>query len=74
MIKNQLVICHSCEEAADAAHGIAILTEWDEFRDVDFETVFKSMFKPAYVFDGRDIIDHDALRQKGFDVYAIGKG
>lgn len=74
MINTQLTICRSCEEAADGAHGIAVLTEWDEFRDVDFDKVLKNMFKPAYIFDGRDILDHTALRQQGFDVYAIGKG
>jgi len=74
MIEKQLTICSSCEEAADGSHGIAVLTEWDAFRDADFDQVLKSMFKPAYIFDGRDILDHSALRQKGFDVYAIGKG
>jgi UDPglucose 6-dehydrogenase len=73
-IEKQLTICSSCEEAADAAHGVAILTEWDEFRDVNFDQILENMFKPAYIFDGRDILDHTALRQKGFDVYAIGKG
>ena len=74
MIESQLTICTSCEEAADQAHGIAVLTEWDEFREVDFDQVLASMFKPAYIFDGRDILDHAALREMGFDVYAIGKG
>ena len=74
MINDQLTICRSCEEAAAGAHGVAVLTEWDEFRDVDFDQVYKNMFKPAYIFDGRDILDHTNLRKKGFDVYAIGKG
>ncbi len=74
IIDNQLEICNSCEEAADQAHGVAVLTEWDEFKEVDFEKVYQNMFKPAFLFDGRNIIDHDALRGIGFDVYAIGKG
>lgn len=74
MIKEQLTICSSCEEASAEAHGVAVLTEWDEFRDVDFEKVYTNMFKPAFIFDGRDIVDHTALRDLGFDVYAIGKG
>ena len=74
MIEEQIIICSSCEEAADGAHGVAVLTEWDEFRDVDFDQVLKNMFKPAYNFDGRDLLDHTALRKQGFDVYAIGKG
>lgn len=74
MIENQLTICSSCEEASADAHGIAVLTEWDEFRDVDFTKVLEGMFKPAFVFDGRDILKHSELREMGFDVYAIGKG
>ena len=74
VIEKQLTICTSCEEAADQAHGVAVLTEWDEFREVDFDKVLDSMFKPAYLFDGRDILDHATLRTMGFDVYAIGKG
>ena len=74
MLEEQIIICDSCEEAADGAHGVAVLTEWDEFRDVNFEQIFKKMFKPAYVFDGRDLLDHEALRNQGFDVYVIGKG
>jgi UDPglucose 6-dehydrogenase len=74
MLEKQLIICESCEEAADGAHGVAVLTEWDEFRDVDFAKILKGMFKPAFIFDGRDILNHSELREMGFDVYAIGKG
>jgi UDPglucose 6-dehydrogenase len=59
--------------AADSAHAIAILTEWDEFRSLDYGKMFSSMKKPASIFDGRDIIDVAGARQIGFDVYAIGK-
>ena len=48
MIEKQLTICSSCEEAAEQAHGVAVLSEWDEFREVDFDKVLDSMFKPAY--------------------------
>ena len=74
VIDKQLVICSSGEEAADQAHGIAVLTEWDEFKDIDFQSVYGAMYKPAFVFDGRNVLDHAALREQGFDVYAIGKG
>jgi len=74
MIEKQLTICESSEEAADGAHGVAVLTEWDEFRSADFAKVLKGMFKPAFLFDGRDILNHSELREMGFDVYAIGKG
>jgi UDPglucose 6-dehydrogenase len=59
--------------ACDGAHALAVLTEWDEFKDLDYERIYKSMAKPAFVFDGRNILDHDALRKMGFEVHAIGK-
>lgn len=45
----------------------------DEFKTLDYERIFKSMAKPAFVFDGRNIVDGDALRKIGFEVYSIGK-
>jgi UDPglucose 6-dehydrogenase len=59
--------------AADRAHGIAILTEWEQFRQLDWQQIQGKMFKPAFLFDGRNILDHATLRQIGFRVYAIGK-
>lgn len=50
------------------------LTEWDMFKDLDFVRIYESMQKPAFVFDGRNLLDHDRLREIGFQVYAIGKG
>ncbi len=60
--------------ATDKAHGVAILTEWDEFRDLDWKAIQASMFKPAFLFDGRNLMDHQALRETGFEVFALGKG
>lgn len=60
-------------EACKDAHAVAVLTEWDEFKDYDWQKVYDSMLKPAQVFDGRNILDHEALRKIGFRVYAIGK-
>ena len=59
--------------AAHQAHGIAILTEWDEFRHLDWKQIHEHMFKPAFLFDGRNLLDHESLRTLGFNVYAIGK-
>lgn len=59
--------------ACDGAHALAVLTEWDEFKDLDFKRIYKNMAKPAFVFDGRNILDHDGLRKMGFEVHAIGK-
>ena len=59
--------------AAHQAHGLAILTEWDEFRHLDWRQIHDNMFKPAFLFDGRNLLDHAALRDIGFSVYAVGK-
>jgi len=59
--------------AADGAHALAVLTEWEEFRHLDFVEIHDRMKKPAFAFDGRNILPHDALRALGFEVHAIGK-
>ena len=60
-------------KAVEKSHCIAVMTEWDHFKTLDFDRIYKSMEKPAFVFDGRNILDHAALRKIGFEVYAIGK-
>jgi UDPglucose 6-dehydrogenase len=60
-------------QACDGAHALCILTEWDEFKTLDYDRIYKSMAKPAFLFDGRNLLDHDALRDIGFEVHAIGK-
>ncbi len=59
--------------AADGAHAIVICTEWDEFVTLDYQRIYNSMQKPAFVFDGRLILDHEKLCQIGFQVEVIGK-
>ena len=56
------------------SHGIAILTEWDEFVDYDWKRIYNSMKKPAFVFDGRGIMDKNNLEKIGFVYYKIGSG
>lgn len=60
-------------DACDGAHAIAVMTEWDEFKDYDYEKIYSKMAKPAFIFDGRNILDHNKLREIGFEVHAIGK-
>eukprot|EP01083_Nonionella_stella_P069251 184496_1 len=59
--------------ACKDAHAICIITEWDMFKSLDYSRIFKSMSKPAFVFDGRNILDHSKLTDIGFNVSAIGK-
>ncbi len=60
-------------KAAKGAHAIVVLTEWKEFLSVDFERVFRQMEKPAFVFDGRNLLDPDYLAKIGFHVFPVGK-
>ncbi len=69
----RLIIATSAEEAVDGAHALALVTEWDAFKTLDFERIYRGMHKPAFVFDGRNILPHDKLRSLGFRVFAIGK-
>ncbi len=59
--------------AAQDAHAIAILTEWHQYTDLDYETIYDQMIHPAFIFDGRNIMNHKDLFDIGFNVYAIGK-
>jgi UDPglucose 6-dehydrogenase len=59
--------------AAKGAHAIAILTEWEQFKGLDYEKIYASMTKPAFIFDGRNLLDHRKLFEVGFNVYPIGK-
>jgi len=59
--------------AAKDAHAIAIMTEWDMFKTLDYQKLYDSMLKPAFLFDGRNIIDREAMEKIGFEVYQIGK-
>jgi UDPglucose 6-dehydrogenase len=73
LIDDNVEVASSAEAAASGAHAIAVLTEWDEFKDVDFDTVYRSMKKPAFLFDGRNLMDREKLSKIGFEVYATGK-
>jgi UDPglucose 6-dehydrogenase len=76
-IKDELfsnLVVHTDPYAAMTnAHAIAVLTEWDEFKTYNWEQVYLSMFKPAFVFDGRNILDVERLYQIGFEIKGIGK-
>ena len=59
-------------EACQNAHAIAVLTEWDEFATYDWQQIYDSMQKPAFIFDGRNLLDPTALQAIGFVYQAIG--
>jgi UDPglucose 6-dehydrogenase len=68
------VVCEpDVYRASEGAHAMAVLTEWSVFRRLEFRRIYDQMHKPAFVFDGRDVLPHRDLRDIGFQVYAIGK-
>lgn len=73
LLKENVEIVHSAAQAADQAHAIAVLTEWDEFKTADFPAIYESMQKPAFIFDGRNILDSSQLTPLGFQIQGIGK-
>jgi UDPglucose 6-dehydrogenase len=59
--------------AARDAHAVAVLTEWPQFVGLNYEAILDSMVQPAFIFDGRNILNHSELYELGFNVYAVGK-
>ena len=73
LIESNVTVVRDAYAAADEAHAITVLTEWDEFKSVDTKRVFQGMRRPAFVFDGRNILDRNKLAQQGFEVHCIGR-
>ena len=71
--QKQLTAYQNPYEACQGAHAVAVLTEWDEFKSYDWQKIYEGMLKPAFIFDGRNILDQKALEQIGFVYRAIGK-
>jgi UDPglucose 6-dehydrogenase len=68
-----LTVATSAYEAAVGAHALAIATEWDEFKTLDYAKIYGVMNKPAFIFDGRNILDLQKLKEIGFRASGIGK-
>lgn len=72
--RSLVTIVNDPYEAVVKAHATAVLTEWDEFATYDWGKIYESMLKPAFVFDGRRILNEAYLASIGFKTYTIGKG
>lgn len=72
--ESRLIFAPTPQEAVEGAHALVVLTEWDEFKTYPYDQFYAAMMKPAFLFDGRSILDHGALEEMGFEVHAIGKG
>lgn len=60
-------------DACKDTHAIAVLTEWDEFKNYNWQQIYDNMKKPAFIFDGRNILNADELRQIGFVFHSVGR-
>lgn len=72
-IKKGITIFDDPYEVCKGAHAIAILTEWDEFKEYDWNRIYDNMKKPAFVFDGRNVLDSQKMKTIGFHFNAIGR-
>ena len=68
-----ITYCEDPYEAAEGAHALVIMTDWKCFRELDYQRIFERMEKPAFLFDGRNLLDPDVLFRIGFHVYPIGQ-
>ncbi len=73
LLETNVIVVKNAYEAAHEAHAIATMTEWEEFKRVDAQRIYQSMFRPAFIFDGRNIIDRDLYSRIGFEIHSIGK-
>lgn len=73
LVKKRISIYNDAYEATKDVHAIVVCTEWDEFLELDYQQIYSNMMKPAHIFDGRKILDHDELQKIGFIVQTIGK-
>jgi len=72
-LESRVTVEANAYAATEGAHALAVITEWDAFKSLDFSRIYASMNKPAFAFDGRNILPHDTMRSIGFEVHAIGK-
>lgn len=71
---DSITVCADAYEATKDAHAVLLLTEWDEFKDLDYKRIYDVMRLPAFLFDGRNVLDLEKLREIGFEASGIGKG
>ena len=74
LLASHLHFASDAAKALDQAHAMVVLTEWDEFRDLDFASIYQRMVKPAFAFDGRNVLPAAKMRELGFQLYCIGQG
>jgi UDPglucose 6-dehydrogenase len=72
LFDNRIALCEKSYDALSGADALAIVTEWNEFREPDFSKML-SLLKAPIVFDGRNIYSPDQMRALGFTYFSIGR-
>ena len=67
-----VTVVNTPQEACKDAHAVAVLSEWEEFKGLKWKTVYDDMLKPAFLFDGRRLLDKAELQKIGFNFFVIG--
>ena len=65
---------HSVEEAVEGADAVVLLTEWSQYKSLDWQDLSRRMRRPAWVFDSRTIVDPDQVRSAGLRLWCVGNG
>jgi UDPglucose 6-dehydrogenase len=68
----KIELCENGYDALEGADALVILTEWQEFRNPDFEMIAKKLKKPV-IFDGRNLYDLEVVKKAGFEYYSVGR-
>ena len=71
--EGRIDFCQSADEACKESHAIALLTEWDEFKGLDYGKIYSNMHQPAILFDGRNLLDLEELKKIGYRAHGIGR-
>lgn len=71
--RNLVTVVKDPMDQVENAHAIAVLTEWDEFKNYDWQKIYDKMLKPAFIFDGRRLLDKVEMEKIGFNYYRIGQ-
>ncbi|MCF4102646.1 nucleotide sugar dehydrogenase [Gillisia sp. M10.2A] len=70
--RSLLKVVNTAKDACRDSHAVAVLTEWDEYKKLDWKEIYSNMLKPAFLFDGRRLLERKAMEDIGFEFYAIG--
>tara|TARA_B100002019_G_scaffold134876_2_gene116148 strand:+ start:2769 stop:4133 length:1365 start_codon:yes stop_codon:yes gene_type:complete len=71
--EGRIDFCQSADEACKESHAIALLTEWDEFKGLDYGKIYSNMHQPAILFDGRNLLELEELKKIGYRASGIGR-